>query len=807
MKLQQTIVFIIFSLLSSTRTYGQEQCKSLSEPYGISGSIIDKDKVSISIGNVLLLCPMDSALVGGDIFMDGSYSIDNVSISPVLMKITSLGYETYYKLIAKDGVATMQSIPSISLKPLELEGVEIVANKSLYETRGTDIIVNVEHSSLSNSGTIMDVIRNSPKVTTNQSGQVSILGKGQAVIYLDGQQVTSTQILNSLSSTEVSKIEIIENPSAKYDAAGKAVINVITKRKSLQGYKIGLLQELGKGKHFRSYFKTDGYYKLGKVLLQASYGIKPWSWGARYNQNRSLNNENDLFNLDNWNFQKNKKLDHDISFRSVYQINNNQNIGIQYTGTFQAGDKTATNNRLITNNAIPVLQIDTETTGPNSQNSHTINSYFSSTLDTLGSTFKISGQFSTFSFDRTEDSHQSILQSQQTQDLNLRSFNSNDIFISTIQADYEKINNGNWTSSYGLKNAFITNDSKITLDEVNRLGENTPLDAFSNSYNYSENILAGYGQWHWKNDNIEVTTGLRMEWTKSSGNSSELEKSTLSQNYFSIFPSATISTSLSSDMTASAGYNYRIGRPIFQDLNPYILYVDSLVSLQGNPSLTPEYSHNFSTNLSYKRWSLGLSYSYTKDKINQLFRSNDPLNPNKIVFIKENLDHTKLISASLSYPLNIKKYSANFTIGAYYDNHKIKDISQALSNNKAGFYIQTWQSLSLPGAVKLDVSYRYTSSKVDGVYVDNPLSYMHISLSKSFFNNKLKVRLWGNDVFDKFKFIGTSDFNNMHMTYLSELDWNYYKVVLNWNFGKLNSKKLNKQLVSGTELNRINRNF
>ncbi|MEM1119021.1 MAG: outer membrane beta-barrel family protein [Bacteroidota bacterium] len=781
---------------------------SAQREYSINAKVVDEQGHPIELGNVLLLHPEDSSLLMGDIFVDGEVRIDNIPNDEFLLNMTALGFTAFYQKVKNTNQEAVLNLGQIQLTMQLMKGVEVVGRQAVFEQKGTDLIVNVANTSLKEAGTAMDVLQNAPKVFINRSGQISIIGKGAALIYLNGQQVSSTQILSSLNSNDIKEIEIIENPSAKYDAAGNAVINIITKSKTLEGYKIGLLQRVAKAKYFRSYFQANTYYKINKLMLQASYGIRPWQWGGRNQQTRTNLADPTYSEIDNYFVQRNKRLDHDYNLRSTYQFSSNLKLNLQYTGTVVSGDKKADNIRTALSDEVANFSIAAKVTGPYDQKSNTLNVSLQNSLDTLGSNFQIVGQYATFDFERNERNEQIFAIENAATPINRKSQNLNDIRIYTFQTDYKKVVTPKFQVETGLKNAYVTNNSGINFQEEDLDGQYFILPQFTNGFDYSENILAGYGQFTWKGKTVNFSAGLRGEWTKTEGNSVNTgSTATYERSYFNVFPTASLQKTFEKGLTASIDYSYRINRPSFQALNPYVLFVDSLIDLRGNPNLVPEYSQNLSTNLNFKRWNLALNYVFTKGKINQVFRSLNPQNPEAISFVMENLQHTKLYSVALSRPLSYKTWNGYFTVGTFYDDHQAMDTEGLIKNDKLGYYVQVNQSLQLPWALKLDAYMNYTSSRVDGVYTDNPISYLNLSLSRKFFDNQLTVTLWGNDVFDKYKWKGVTNFNQMYATYLSEGDFHYIRLALNWNFGKLGTNQFGGKQVSKAELNRINPNM
>ncbi|MEO9964193.1 MAG: outer membrane beta-barrel protein [Reichenbachiella sp.] len=771
----------------------------------VTGQIVDEEQQPIAVGNVVILNPEDSTIITGMVYMEGEFSLAVPSEKDLLLKITSISYMPHFQLINIPYSNQIIGIGSFELRADMLATIEINANQQLMEKEGSNTIVNVANTSLSNAGTALDVMRNAPKIDINRNGQLAILGKGNAIVYLDGQRVASSTLLNGLSSAEIDRIEIIENPTAKYDAEGNGVINVITKSKNVEGYKIGLIQEVGYGKYFRSFFQGNVYFKVKRLMIQGNYGIRPQTLGSRFRQSRELLDESQYF-TDNRYHLKNQQLGHNFSLRAAYTLLDKFKVGVNYTGTKNITDKEGNNDRIATVNGTENLNIGTLVLGTTDQSSNTATAYLYYINADKGINFQFNLQYADFKFGRDETIDQNIRESMVDSRLLRQSRNINDIRIYTAQADMQKVISQNLNLEIGAKSTTITNDSRVKLSELDD-GASTPLPDFSNSFSYDESITAGYAQLSWNQGGTQTVAGLRGEWTNTNGITDDPEDvQALSRTYFNLFPSVSIKHTLSENLSLSGAYSYRINRPLFQDINPYVLYVDSLVSLRGNPGLLPEYSHAISGEVNYKTWSLALNYTYNNHKVNQIFRSLDESNPNVISFVKENLEYTQLYSATISKSVVYKSYSANFLFAGFYDQHQITDTRGQLNNNKPGYYFQINQFLDLPWRMKLATYIRYTSNRVDGVYTDNPISFINVSWSRKFLNDKLSVQIWANDILDRFKFTGDSNFNNMYMTYLSEGDWRFVKVTLSWNFGKLGAAGFNTKKISQEEVGRINKN-
>ncbi|MEM6765985.1 MAG: outer membrane beta-barrel protein [Bacteroidota bacterium] len=794
---------ILFCTLVLVISLSSLRAQELSASAILHATIIDQEGNAIPAGNIYLLAAHDSAFVTGTAFLDGDCRLQTSVFGEFLLKIQSLGYQPSFEPIRFSAKDSSLEVGNITLMPLQLAEVVISAQENVFEENGEGFIFKVAKSSYRNMGTALDLLRSTPKVFTNSAGQVAVLGKGRTNIYLDGQLITSPQLLSNLSSTDIIRIEVIENPGAQYDASANAVINIITSKKRLQGYEVDLVQEVGKGKYTRSYYQAKGYARNDKLSLQLGYGLRPWTWGGRNHQFRNHSFQGDAYQIDSRFRYKNERMDQDIQLKGSVALSPKASLHFQYMGIAIDGDRLGTNKRGSFVNTLPSLTINASLNGPYQQWTHTYNLQYVQQLDTLGSSLTAAVQRSDFTFSRQENILQDVIDEGIPSLIDRNSVNENDIQIHTAQLDYRKVfsKGGSWQS--GLKYVDIGNSSKVALFDRKGIAE-VPLADFSNQYSYDERILAAYTSLSWQLADWNIQTGLRLEHSLNEGLSLQNgEEIKFESTYTDLFPSLSLKKKINKQLSTSFNYQYKISRPQFQDLNPYVLYVDSLVSLRGNPQLVPAYVHNISASLSIKKLAINLSYVYARNPVNQVFRSTDESNPAVIAFVKENLLRTTLYNASVSLPLNKGSYAGYISLGSFLDDHQTRDIVEVLSNRKPGFYLQMNHSVILPWKLKADLMVNYTSSRVDGVYTDNPISFVNIALSRLFFQEKLRVQIWANDIFDNYKFTGITRFNAMEADYLSEGDWHFIKVSLNWNFGKLGASKLGDSRISRQELSRI----
>ncbi len=216
-------VFFVVGLLIYTQACSQT----------LSGDILDPLGQPVDVANIILFSLPDSNYVNGVVTYDGTFSIDITDPSSSLLQITALGFRDYWveDLDVKKRIEVKMMAASVALK----EAI-VKAKIPQFQQKNGILNVNVENTNLSASGTAMDVLKRTPGLfLTRDENSVQMFGKGNVKIFLDGQEVQSIDIIKSLNSEEIVKIEVIRNPSAKYDAEGKGgVINIITKNSRLE---------------------------------------------------------------------------------------------------------------------------------------------------------------------------------------------------------------------------------------------------------------------------------------------------------------------------------------------------------------------------------------------------------------------------------------------------------------------------------------------------------------------------------------------------------------------------------------------
>jgi hypothetical protein len=247
--LKRSTILLVTVLSAITHTFWAQ-----TSVFAVKGKALDKDNKPIETGNVIALHVQDSSIIKGDLFIDGGFRLDLLTDSVFILKLTAIGYKPVLELIRRPDNDSILWAGTFTLTGgKELEEIEVVSRIPLFENDGEKVKVNVEGTNLGASGTAIDVLRRSPGVIVMGGERITVFGKGEPIIYVDGQLLSSVDILKTIPAADIKSIEIIRNPSARYDASGRAVINIITKKGNLQGFNGSLIENVSQGKVFNNY--------------------------------------------------------------------------------------------------------------------------------------------------------------------------------------------------------------------------------------------------------------------------------------------------------------------------------------------------------------------------------------------------------------------------------------------------------------------------------------------------------------------------------------------------------------------------
>ncbi len=272
-------LLILILILIHSLTYAQ-QAK-------INGVVTDEKKVPIEYFDAIIRNVKDSTMVQADAFMDGKFNFQNLKPEKYILQLSSVGFITKYLNFNTKKLESINA-GTVILHPLVLKGVNVVAKRPVVTMKDGNLVVDVKHSSLSNAGTLMDVLNKSPGVIVDKNNNITIPGKGSPVIYINGKEVQSKSELDILQSDDIQNIEIDRNPSAEYSASGHAVLKITTKKITKNKLNVLVFNYAHFGRRYSNTTGIELNSKEKKLSNYFSYSYK--NANSTQNDNGYVNN-------------------------------------------------------------------------------------------------------------------------------------------------------------------------------------------------------------------------------------------------------------------------------------------------------------------------------------------------------------------------------------------------------------------------------------------------------------------------------------------------------------------------------------
>ena len=763
---------------------------------GISGRVTDDAGKPISFASIILLQSADSALVKTALTDDnGKYDLAPVANGTYFIKVMLMGYETYIseKLTVTDNTIPLAEI-RIHESDSKLHEVTVTAQTPFIEVHPDKLVVNVENSIVSAGNSAMDILAKSPGVTVDQNDNISLKGKQGVNIMIDGRVVPVSaadlaNMLKSMPANSIDKIEIISNPSAKYDAAGTAgIINIKTKKDNKTGLNGSVNGSYAQGVYPKDNAGFNLNYRKNKLNVYVNYnlgdreGFSHVDWDRKYYTNNTYTGSYVQDNYTTFHFRSNlggAGFDYNLSSKTT--------IGAAVTGeNFYMGTRGYYfANVLDPNNQLQSTFATNNTSGGN-WNNYAPNLHLKHTFDSAGRELMIDADYARYWNLNSQDftTNYNLPDGTQMQAPYILHGDINGVTqIRSIKADYvNPLKNGARIEA-GIKSSFVTADNAPTFDSISN-GTSYYDPAKSDHFIYNENINAAYinASKEWKKYSAQF--GLRGEQTIIDGKELVTDQS-FEKNYIRLFPSLAVQDHINTNNDLEITLSRRIERPGYDDLNPYKFFVDPSTYKVGNPYLNPALTYSGELSHTYKqRLITTLSYSVTDNVITEVIK---PSTTQEHVTIqtKDNLTTMRYFGFNGSYTIPIFKWWTNTTnFDAYYAQYQGNLANTNLNAGKPTFDINTSNKFTMPKDWSAELTVFYQAAQVYGFLNLTPISMFNVGIQKNLLDKRLTIRFNANDIFWHGNESGSSYFTNYTEVFTARHDTRQATISLTYRFGK-----------------------
>jgi outer membrane cobalamin receptor len=670
-------------------------------------------------------------------------------------------------------------ISDTSIHVKQLGEVTVRASRPLIEHRQGKTIFNVENSIVATGNTALELLKMTPTVLVSSNGDIRLKGKEHVMVMLDGRIVPEeslTDILQSLSADQISKIELDYTPSAKFDAAATGgIINIITKKGSVRGFNgvanlSALQSRYGKYNGGLSMnYRTDKLNCFATINGRSSKGYKNENI-IRFNPNIDMPTEA---------FSHGKAATGKIGID--YTISPASTIGFSADGIFSRSNNRVT---AVSSFMNAMHATDSSLTSQSSPAGNTNYSnydlYFKNKLNPKGDLLALDVNQTHYNGLTRQTVNTMIVSADPAIPDNYAfSYNSTRaiIDITTAQADYTLMLKQGLSLNTGVKEMYTQSKNQSGSEQQNGLGQEPALNVTS----YKENIFAGYALLTRQLKTVQLQLGLRAEQTNA-----RLNGTGLNSNYLDLFPSALVSKKLSNNYQVSLAYTSRIHRPPYRALIPFVIPIDRYTQEKGNPDLKPEYTNSIELTNTIGKLNFTLGYTHTRDAIADFI----VMDPQTRVWTitKGNFSRKENIDATLVVPLTITHWwSTDNTLQGFYNSFVDKTGKVGGAAYKQDQYscaINSINTFLLPRDLKADLTLLYNSPYIDGLYKLGHSSSINVGFSKAFFEKKLLLKTAVNDLFHDNGYTFRSNNGNIQLWGNHYTDSRQFVIALTYKFGK-----------------------
>ncbi|RYY33303.1 MAG: TonB-dependent receptor, partial [Sphingobacteriaceae bacterium] len=427
-------------------------------------------------------------------------------------------------------------------------------------------------------------------------------------------------------------------------------------------------------------------------------------------------------------------------------------------------------------------------------------------IDTLGQEISIDVDYSKFrnnSFARYETNFFLPDGSTYQRPLIITNQTPSTITINTQKFDYTKPLSKTLKLELGAKVSWVKTDNDLQA-QIDSTGNGLVNDAGrTNHFIYDENIKAAYFNLSKEFKTTSIQLGLRAEHTDSKGNLVTTD-SVVKRDYLNLFPTLFINQKLGKKHELGFSYSRRIDRPSYEDLNPFIYYLDQYTYSQGNPFLKPQYTNSFELNYSYnKTINVSFNYSKTTDSFTEIILTDTARKATYQTNL--NFDEQNYYSVNINSPFRIFKWwTGNANFNGFYNDFKTPGLQGAdLSKGKFAFVFKTSHTFLLPKDFKGEVSSFYQSSLVYGIYDIKPQHSIDAGISRSFASKKLNVKLAMSDIFNTRRNNLSASYQATQFEIRQQRETRITRVTLTYNFGNSKFKSSQRRTGADDEANRV----
>ena len=668
----------------------------------------------------------------------------------------------------------------------EIQEVVMTKQKPVVTRKIDRLSFNVENSNIS-SQNAWEILKKTPGVSVKNDA-LTIKGSQSILVTINDKKImlTGDELKNLLENTqgeEMKSVEVITNPPAKYEASGSAVLNIIMKKNTIEGYRGIISSKYVQSQYAKGVAGISQYYKKDKLSAMASYYL---GGGTYYREGTDYVNyiEDQTKWISTMNRKDQNKSQNTVNFNIEYEVDSLTNLSLNYSGFFSP--------KSFGNYNVPTLilnnqnMIESYYTTINDHYSRDINNAVSFQLDRkINKKSKVS--WTNYFAGNNARKYQNILTylvfaNETPTENNFLTNNKSDVQLYSTQADYDW-KTEKWEVESGAKYSFVKTNSVLQFSE-NKNGDLQYSPDKSNTFDYHEHNFALYSSLTYNPGKWNFKAGLRAEKTNLAGIVSEPYEVN-KDDYWKLFPTLYAQYTTTNNHQFGLSYGKRISRPSYSWLNPAKSYYNLFSYFQGDPKLIATLVHNLNFNYTYKDWNL--DFYYRKEINPSMEISFQEPSTNSLIYHFTNIEKGQAYGLSLFKNFQIKPWwSFSLSENLEHNENYFVGVDAILYKNK----VWNWSSdlstsfiLNKNSDWKIEVGHQYNSPSIQGTFTISGSSSTYLVMNKKFFSKKLESSLLFNDIFKTSHEKVTTKYANQDNYFLDYGDTRNFIISIKFNFG------------------------
>jgi iron complex outermembrane receptor protein len=763
----------------------------------IRGNVFIQNNKPAEAATVVLLNLPDSTIVMSALVNNaGAYQFLNIPPGKYILFATMLGSNKTYSQPYSVANSQTININTLTLAALstELKEVAIVGRRPYIEVRPNKTIINPSASIIADGQSVLEVLRQSPGVRVDNNDNVSINGRQDALVLIDGKATNLTgadlaALLKGTQANNIDRIEVLKNGSAKYDAAAGGVVNIVYKKGKNLGTNGTYNASAGYGRYYKGSTGVSLNHRTKTYNIFGGYSIAATKTWKDLLTDRNINYAGVKSNYNTRYKSTQETLNHNFRLGTDFFLSPNHSIGFLVNGIVNNNDYDKNNVLKISNQGVLDSNITAKSKVDRDVSNINYNINYTGKLDDAGRTItanvthtrakRHSVEYITNNFfDAADAEYRSPLLLQNISPTKMNNWTGLVEFSNPLPKDAK--------FDAGLKFSRTATDNTLIFGpQVN--GIYTVDPTFSNRFLFTENIAAAYANYTGKFGKFDLDAGLRGEYTNNTGNSVTNNDIT-THKYFDIFPTVLLNYRANDKNEYALLLSRGIERPGYDKLNPFLYFIDIYNYQAGNPYLAPQYTNKIS-----------LSHTYNQDIVTSIYGSLST--GTTFPFYQQN-DATKVVLNTdvnlgrayvygITTNANIKFtewWTSNYDVNASYQRYVAYARYGDLDKGTGDLIINTTQRFTISKTISAQINGIYESATFYGINRFSPTFTSNAGISKDIFKKLGKLSITANDIFKTYKDRTYTNYQNLDRRMVDQREYRKIFINFSYRFGRTSVK-------------------